>query len=647
MPINIVFLFDLNSFPPGNDLEVQHKYLKWLQEHILTLVSKAATDESSNDVDYTKVMWTFKFYNSAKDVDYRNKKFEPFTIASFEAFESAINQEYDKFRSCHVNQDCSEWNRSSCLSQALMRVTSDLRWDENSGKKRITENVVYAILRVPRDDDELLQFADSNEDLLSSPNSQHVLKALLPSAFLKAFHQKYHIQLNFIDTWVLHKHENLEKEWNGQDYSRQIIRVLDYLDHGTAIQLQKSQPGPPGLPSYFTLLKNSLRQATGTSPSAREKLSEAQKVLQSSRSVLDSSRLDSSFSSVPGSVAGKPREKYRRLDHKENRTRVSGSHYKKLYPGLRLPSKNGKASPDSTTSEDMGSSLFGKAEECALNRYVQKVNTGRSGYPRGKVHRLSTRNLQMPSSAPQQKYRRSPQHSGRDSMSILSGTNIYSRAHQMLSKATEKEWQKWSKAITKEEEERRVVRDERRKYLSNLESFLLTMKTRLHMYLEKCDLKDVLEMDKLLPAIKEFQDHCLADENLSMLSLSQTVVQFVTEKLHANNIHGQAAREVVERDLYIPIADLRAKVLKSKNDDDELTKVFRLCQLQILIRMEASWLVPDDGDSPDILKDEIVDLLSLLIMYIRKPVDDFMSNILVQGYVSVVVNCLDNAAVVS
>ena len=236
----------------------------------------------------------------------------------------------------------------------------------------------------------------------------------------------------------------------------------------------------------------------------------------------------------------------------------------------------------------------------------------------------------MPLSAPQQKYRRTPQHSGMDSTSILSGANVHSRTAQMLSKATEKEWQKWSKAITKEEEERRVVRDERRKFLSNLEEFLILMKTRLHIYLEKCDLKDVLDMDKLLPAIKDFQNQCLADESLCMLSLSQTVVQFVTEKLHANNVHGQTAREVVEKDLYIPIADLRAKVLKAKNDDNELAKVFRLCQLQVLIRMEASWLVPDDN--PDSLKDEIVDLLSLLTMYIRKPVDDFLSNILVQGY---------------
>ena len=122
-----------------------------------------------------------------------------------------------------------------------MSITSDLRWDENSGKKRTTENVVYAILQVPRDDHELLQFlTDSNEDLLSCTNLQHVPKAVLPSAFLKAFHQKYHIQLDFIDTFVLQKHENLEKEWNDQDYARQIIRVLAFLDHGTKIQLQKS-----------------------------------------------------------------------------------------------------------------------------------------------------------------------------------------------------------------------------------------------------------------------------------------------------------------------------------------------------------------------------------------------------------------------
>ena len=77
--------------------------------------------------------------------------------------------------------------------------------------------------------------------------------------------------------------------WDGQDYSKHIIKVLDYLDKGSVGQLQKSQPGQPGLPSYLMLLQNSLRQATSVSSTTAEKLSQSLKLLQQSNRKEDSS----------------------------------------------------------------------------------------------------------------------------------------------------------------------------------------------------------------------------------------------------------------------------------------------------------------------------------------------------------------------
>ncbi|CAG7817536.1 unnamed protein product [Allacma fusca] len=646
MSINIAVLLDLNSFPPGADIEVQHKHLKWIHEHILNLVSTTASDESTNEVDYSKILWSYKYYNSSKDVDYRSKKFEPFSIGTFEGFESSSLSEYDRYRSCSDVQESSENNKCSCLSQALMRLTSDLRWEESTCKKAKPSNIIYTILRVPRDEDELVRFTDANEDYLSSPNSRSLLSALLPSAFLKAFHGKHSIQLNFIDTWVLHKEENLESDWNGTAYSKNVGKVLEYLNKGTIIQLQKAQPAPPGLPSYFNLLKNSLKAATATKVTpVSEKLSEAQKLLQHNRQT-DSARskqikhlgrerdmLNMSMDSQRSSNRGKCRkDKNIQPMFKDNRGRST----QKLYTSLQ--ESYGITSADSSTSEDYGSQVFSRRQEIELSKLISLAN-GKKGHhhsqrlmkPKSSGHH-SSRSRCMQPPAQKRLRRHSPPRSSIDGDSILSGPAVYSRAAQLLGLATDKERKKWLSALKKETEERDALLKERNKVLGNFSTLQRLMNTRLSMYLEKMDLKDSANLDLLLPSIKDFKEQCTGDESLCILSVCQTVVPFVVERLQKNNIIGQPAKEILENTLYIPIADLRASILKVKNDEAELAQIFRECQLQILIRMEVAWLLPQEVDSSENLRDEIVDLLSLLAVYIKKAVDDFLANVIVQAY---------------
>src|SRR4051812_45148491 len=112
MGVNIVVLLDLNAFPVSDHVS-QKLYIKWVQEYLLTMLTKKATNDAGA-TDYSKINWAFKLYNSAKEKGYRCKKFEPFSIGSFENFETSSASEFEKF--LPESQDCSGYNKCTCLS---------------------------------------------------------------------------------------------------------------------------------------------------------------------------------------------------------------------------------------------------------------------------------------------------------------------------------------------------------------------------------------------------------------------------------------------------------------------------------------------------------------------------------------------------
>jgi hypothetical protein len=107
----------------------------WVKEKVVALLCKEAVELSPttrqfSKFDFSKVLWSFKIYNSSMELNSKTgRAFLPLTIASIEQFEKHLDEYLDPTCQSAIKSS-PRANGLHLLSTAIKSVLSDLRWPE-------------------------------------------------------------------------------------------------------------------------------------------------------------------------------------------------------------------------------------------------------------------------------------------------------------------------------------------------------------------------------------------------------------------------------------------------------------------------------------------------------------------------------------
>jgi len=281
-----------NSGSSGSDSALRDPRLEaklhQLEEFILEQLTREATRRG--ECNPSDLQFTYRYYNSSNYVHpvKELRTFVPLNANSFDIFEKSLEAEVGNI---HVSgkELCPDTNRMSLMSSAFKGMISDFEWDSTCGETEPSSasmksyasssnssspdsdgesnrNVLYVFFRVPKDEDEMLDFLDDVPDKLDiATSSTQFRNALVPKAFLEIM-QTYQMRVNFVDMWSLHDKNHYVPSNSAHPPS--ILKVLRLLNGGQIYLPSSNTSVAPGLPSVKVLLKGFLKGHSTPVPTA-------------------------------------------------------------------------------------------------------------------------------------------------------------------------------------------------------------------------------------------------------------------------------------------------------------------------------------------------------------------------------------------
>ncbi|ODM96860.1 hypothetical protein Ocin01_09821 [Orchesella cincta] len=678
-------------------LKLQCDDLKWLKDFVLLTLFKEANN--GTDYDFGKVQWAFKFYDSTRHVDYRDgRQFMPFDYESFTSFEKQLDQRMGPSSVDIKNRADSEVEfhcpNIKFLTDALKIITGSLAWTEQqdssnlsrsfNGESKNARNLVFACLKVPRTENEILDFTD----LQSISSSKDFMSVLLPSAFSAKFHHAFKIQLNFVDlrtsydnnTLGIKSEKELERKWN-VEYPRHLGKCLQYLGGGRVLPMPnfpklRDESLKFGLVPYQIYLKSRLQQASQQNenlPShiqrlAPKKISPDLDTSSVNRSMKSggASLLEASYSNSHNHskllrpfrmsagydseemfeyhrelVAGiKPLDRAREVERKRKRMDYDvddyySSRYDRHHATLRDDEKYDSDEVDSQCERDQ--------------RMESWINEGVFTAKRKKP--MDHSSTTVPMSRPLSLNKSS--HVFHEPAPKLPGT----RSTKMLRKVNRHS----QKATAVETNNKRISNegmDSIKQIAQRQEKELGAIKHRLRLHLDgELDMYEndgVKWLKTLKKQMQSFTEMILQEDRPSLVALAQALVNNASTKftqrlntlrpLYRNPI---TVKDLLENILLSELQKINTKIISAReNPRDKFSPsapvsknmqrvfAFREAELQIILRLEIAWcfVEPDDDVTQDLLT-EIVSVLQIISVYrSNPPIDHFINTVLLPTY---------------
>lgn len=149
---HIVIILDVNSIPRivqsnfkastsvGDDESRKENFLspipydygkvKAVKDLVVALLCKEAMDRMTGRPDFSRVLWSFKLYNSSMEINSKAaRSFLSVDVGSIDAFEKQLDSYLDSSSQSCAKSD-QNVNRIQYLSASLKAVLSDLPWQE-------------------------------------------------------------------------------------------------------------------------------------------------------------------------------------------------------------------------------------------------------------------------------------------------------------------------------------------------------------------------------------------------------------------------------------------------------------------------------------------------------------------------------------
>lgn len=666
---------ELFPFKEDDDVSKSSEILGWLREFVLVTLFKEANN--GKDYDFSKVQWSFKFFDSSHHVDYRDgRTFQPFDIESFNNFETQLNQRM-KVGSEGANTDLYsqyDCSRVKYLSDAIKAITS-LSWSDSSqlelsksfnGDEAITKNSVYTFFRVPRNEKQFKEFSD----LHSNSSTKDFMSVLLPAAFSHIFHHKLRIQLNFVDMWGAPENANhcFLPDWNGT-YPRQIVKCLQYLGNGKVVKVPTSEYGALsstcmslGLIDYIIYLRSRLQQASTQNENVPTHIQKLAPVAGKSglkispefdtdslsRSFKSASVLETSMNSQNNKVLrpfrmssgyyeDEPPDFFpHKLSHIERlkegerkRKRYEYDSSEDFYSRHERERRRYSGMDDGDTdSVDIDS-------QCERDQRLENwVNDGVFTAKRKK--HLETTTVSMSRPALSKSF-----HVFHEPAPKLPSV---SRSKKMLAHVERRK-------IKETVESRRRSSGEGLVDIKHItqkqEKELSAIKRRLKNYLEgelENEIDSISWMKKFKKELRSFADLVLQEEEPCLVALAQALVNYASVKftsqrltdireIYRKQIH---AKDLLEQLLLTEFTSLNRRIIaaheiqrdKVSGSTQKLQKllVFRETELQIILRLEIAWCFEPDEDAMEDVLMEIVRLLQIIAAYRTEPPIEYFVN---------------------
>lgn len=686
---SIVFLIDVNGIPKVNeeaneslpnesgDLfpESTGEVLKWLKEFVLVTLFKEANN--GKEYDFTRVRWTYKFFDSSCKLDKFNQgQFLSFDFDSMLDFEKQL-LEFMKKPNGRTNfgEDAYEQGRAENLSDALKIITAGLPWSDGKEecyssstlrKEEITmKNSVYTFFRVPRTDEKLSEFTS----LGVNASSKDIMGVLLPTAFASTFAFKLKIQLNFVDMWSAPENkDNYEAEWKGS-YPRQLSKCIRYLG-GNIFTVPDYTPLTSvcmsfGLVSYLTLLREKLQQATQNEniPShIMQKLApvkgkigqkvspdaEMGSVVRSMKSGHTASVLEASYNSQSRILrpfrlsSGYDEDPTDNQDHYGHRTghgeRAREVDRKRKRFDFELDDHCGRPDRRRYSGMDEEESVVDSVceREQRLENWVKDGVFSATNKRKKHLDNVATVPMSRPSAMSKSF------HVFHEPAPKLPGA---SRTNKMLAKV-ERHKNRASLSVSDRRRSSGEGFFDFKRIAQKQEKELSAIKRRLKTYLEG-ELDDDMNPGVWLKSFKDllhnFSKMILRDEQPCLVALAQALVncasvKFTQEKIkelrQAYNTNEITAKILLEQLLILEFTTLNKKIIAAheKSNDSSVRKYqFRETEHQIILRLEIAWcyFVEPDEDAMDELISEVSRLLQIIGAYRSEPpIEHFVNTVL-------------------